>query len=215
MLTQMLCERTKSRSVADLLEGAARGRIDDSLFAPFVIEAAKQGDQASCRILDDAGERIGENAVHVIRTLGMEDLAFDLVLAGGMFRGGSHLFVEAVDHVVRLAAPNATFVALDAPPVVGAVLLAMDGIGEEPGPEVRGELTRPTEDKPTVTFAPPSDPDTVSHSFTIRVPDWRAAYETLGSRGARFLTPPVNWGGETRCFLRDPDGHLFELSQAK
>ena len=73
----------------------------------------------------------------------------------------------------------------------------------------------PTEDKPTVTFAPPSDPDTVSHSFTIRVPDWRAAYETLGSRGARFLTPPVNWGGETRCFLRDPDGHLFELSQAK
>jgi len=53
------------------------------------------------------------------------------------------------------------------------------------------------------------------HSFTIRVPDCRAAYETLGSRGARFLTPPVNWGGETRCFLRDPDGHLFELSQAK
>ena len=73
----------------------------------------------------------------------------------------------------------------------------------------------PTEDKPTVTFAPPSDPDTVSHSFTIRVPDCRAAYETLRSRGARFLTPPVDWGGETRCFLRDPDGHLFELSQAK
>ena len=73
----------------------------------------------------------------------------------------------------------------------------------------------PTEDKPTVTFAPPSDPDTVSHSFTIRVPDCRAAYETLRYRGARFLTPPVDWGGETRCFLRDPDGHLFELSQAK
>ena len=73
----------------------------------------------------------------------------------------------------------------------------------------------PTEDKPTVTFAPPSDPGTVSHSFTIRVPDCRAAYETLRSRGARFLTPPVDWGGERRCFLRDPDGHLFELSQAK
>src|SRR5438105_2186843 len=73
----------------------------------------------------------------------------------------------------------------------------------------------PTEDKPTVTFAPPSDPDTVSHSFTIRVPDCRAAYETLRSGGARFLTSPVDWGGETRCFLRDPDGHLFELSQAK
>jgi catechol 2,3-dioxygenase-like lactoylglutathione lyase family enzyme len=71
----------------------------------------------------------------------------------------------------------------------------------------------PTKDKPTVTFAPPSDPDLVSHSFTIRVPDCRAAYETLESRGARFLTPPVDWGGEIRAFFRDPDGHLFELSE--
>src|SRR5438552_1938526 len=31
MLTQMLCERTKSRSVADLLEGAAGRRIGDRL----------------------------------------------------------------------------------------------------------------------------------------------------------------------------------------
>ena len=72
----------------------------------------------------------------------------------------------------------------------------------------------PTEDKPGITFAPPLDPDRVSHSFTIRVPDCRAAYETLRGRGAEFLTPPVDWGGEIRCFFRDPDGHLFELSEA-
>ena len=42
----------------------------------------------------------------------------------------------------------------------------------------------PTADKPTVTFAPPPDPDAVSHEMTIRVPDCRAAYETLRSRGA-------------------------------
>ena len=72
----------------------------------------------------------------------------------------------------------------------------------------------PTEDKPTVTFAPPSDPDTVSVAFTIRVPDCMAAYATLKERGAAFLTPPVVRPWETRCFLRDPDGHLIELSQA-
>jgi catechol 2,3-dioxygenase-like lactoylglutathione lyase family enzyme len=72
----------------------------------------------------------------------------------------------------------------------------------------------PTEDKPTVTFAPPADPDMVSHELTIRVPDCRAAYELLKSRGAEFLTPPVDWGGEIRCFFRDPDGHLLEISQA-
>jgi catechol 2,3-dioxygenase-like lactoylglutathione lyase family enzyme len=71
----------------------------------------------------------------------------------------------------------------------------------------------PTKDKPTVTFAPPSDPETVSHQLTIRVPDCETAYEILKSRGAEFLTPPVNWDGEIRCFFRDPDGHLLEISQ--
>ena len=71
----------------------------------------------------------------------------------------------------------------------------------------------PTRDKPTVTFAPPPTTDTVSHALTIRVPDCQAAYEILKTRGAEFLTPPVNWSSEIRCFFRDPDGHLLEISQ--
>src|SRR5438046_362964 len=71
----------------------------------------------------------------------------------------------------------------------------------------------PTKDKPTITFAPPTDPDIVSHELTIRVPDCPAAYEILKARGAVFLTPPVDWGGEIRCFFRDPDGHLLDISQ--
>jgi catechol 2,3-dioxygenase-like lactoylglutathione lyase family enzyme len=72
----------------------------------------------------------------------------------------------------------------------------------------------PTQDKPTVTFAPPTDPDTVSSELNIRVPGCVAAYEVLRSRGAEFLTPPVDWGYEVRAFLRDPDGHLIELTQS-
>jgi len=71
----------------------------------------------------------------------------------------------------------------------------------------------PTEDKPTVTLAPPADPDRRDNLFTIRVRDCEAAYRELLGRGATFLTPPVTNGSETRCFLRDPDGHLFELSE--
>ena len=71
----------------------------------------------------------------------------------------------------------------------------------------------PTDDKPTVSLAPPADPDRLDHLFTIRVPDCRAAYETLRGRGAAFLTPPVTHGAETRAFVRDPDGHLFEISE--
>lgn len=71
----------------------------------------------------------------------------------------------------------------------------------------------PTPGKPTVTFAPPADPDRVSHQLTLRVPDCRAAYDTLRERGATFLAPPVDRGGEIRAFFRDPDGHLLEISE--
>lgn len=73
----------------------------------------------------------------------------------------------------------------------------------------------PTADKPGVTFAPPPNPATVSHEMTIRVPDCRAAYDTLLARGAEFLTPPVEYAWEMRCFFRDPDGHLLEISESR
>ena len=72
----------------------------------------------------------------------------------------------------------------------------------------------PTEDKPSVSFAPPPDADTVSAEVIVRVDDCHAAYEELFARGAKFLTPPVKWDhGEIRAFFRDPDGHLFEISE--
>ena len=73
----------------------------------------------------------------------------------------------------------------------------------------------PTSDKPTVSFAPPADPDTVSHELTLRVPDCMAAYDILRERGAEFLTPPVTQGREIRAFFRDPDGHLLEISEVR
>jgi catechol 2,3-dioxygenase-like lactoylglutathione lyase family enzyme len=84
----------------------------------------------------------------------------------------------------------------------GAWLLLVTGGGPTPG-------------KPTVTFAPPADPDRVSHQLTMRVPDCMAAYETLRARGAEFLAPPVDRGGEVRAFFRDPDGHLLEISEVR
>jgi catechol 2,3-dioxygenase-like lactoylglutathione lyase family enzyme len=71
----------------------------------------------------------------------------------------------------------------------------------------------PTPDKPTVTFAPPANPDTVSTQLIFRVEDCWESYELLSRRGAVFLTEPLDRGGEIRAFFRDPDGHLFEISE--
>lgn len=71
----------------------------------------------------------------------------------------------------------------------------------------------PTPDKPTVRFGPPSNPDLVAAETIFRVPDCRLAHEVLSERGAAFLTDPVDNGYEIRAFFRDPDGHLFEISE--
>ena len=84
--------------------------------------------------------------------------------------------------------------------VLGSWLLLVEGGG-------------PTADKPTVTLEPPRDPDRRDCLFTIRVTDCQAVHDALAARGATFLTPPVRHGAETRAFFRDPDGHLFEISE--
>ena len=73
----------------------------------------------------------------------------------------------------------------------------------------------PTADKPNTSFTIPTDKNKVSHAFTIRVKNCKESYEILKSRGAEFITPPHDWGQEVRCFFRDPDGHLFEISEYK
>src|SRR6266446_7755289 len=72
----------------------------------------------------------------------------------------------------------------------------------------------PTDDKPGVTLEPPRDPDRVSSFLNIRVADIQTTYRTWSERGAHFLTPPIDRGPETRCYLRDPDGHLIEVGQS-
>ena len=85
---------------------------------------------------------------------------------------------------------------------VGAWLLLVTGGG-------------PTADKPTVTMAAPADPDRASAELIVSVPDCRAAHAQLTGRGAVFLAQPVEYAWEIRAFFRDPDGHLFEISQRK
>ena len=71
----------------------------------------------------------------------------------------------------------------------------------------------PTDDKPTVTAAPPADADRLSIAMNLRVADIRACYDLWRSRGAKFLTAPKVHEGEIRCYIRDPDGYLIEVGQ--
>ena len=72
----------------------------------------------------------------------------------------------------------------------------------------------PTEDKPDVTLSTPTDLNNVSSFMNIRVADIKAKYEEWHSKGAKFLTPPIDRDTEIRCYIRDPDGYIIEVGEA-
>lgn len=73
----------------------------------------------------------------------------------------------------------------------------------------------PTPDKPTVILGTLADPDRVDSFMNIRVADIQACYALWKSRGAEFITAPMDKYGETRCYIRDPDGYIIEVGQSK
>ena len=72
----------------------------------------------------------------------------------------------------------------------------------------------PTPDKPSVTLSAPHG-DAFSSFMNLRVADIQACYDLWRSRGAEFITEPKDKYGETRCYIRDPDGYIIEVGQSK
>ena len=72
----------------------------------------------------------------------------------------------------------------------------------------------PPPDRAVRLVPPIPDPHEATGEVVIRVADCQAVVEVLQHRGVEFLGPPATpaWGGEVRAFLRDPDGHLIEVS---
>lgn len=74
----------------------------------------------------------------------------------------------------------------------------------------------PTKDKPAYYLeAPTPDSRTFRSFLNIRVADIQECYKSWSERGAEFLTPPQDMGAEWRTYIKDPDGYIIEVGQAK
>ena len=71
-----------------------------------------------------------------------------------------------------------------------------------------------TPDKPDISVVNYEFDNTVSTFMNLRVADIQACYEQWRSKGAEFVTPPIDRGAEIRCYMRDPDGYLIEVGQS-
>jgi N-acetylglucosamine kinase-like BadF-type ATPase len=109
--------------------GPARWRGARTL-APLLLDIAETGDAAAIAIVDEHGRLLGRMAAAAARRVGIEDgAAFDLALAGGLFRHHGERLRAGVLAAVRERAPGVREVVPELEPVVGALLLAFDAAG--------------------------------------------------------------------------------------
>lgn len=110
--------------------------------AEVLLDAAAGGDRP-------AGEAAGQLAAEVVAMagaavtrLGVGHLPVEVVLGGGVFATRHADFIAAVENGIRAVAPDARLRHLDAPPLLGAVLLGLDalGAGDDAARRVRRHL---------------------------------------------------------------------------
>ena len=130
-LSNAFVAQTGAADVVDLLAGLVRERYRlVAADAPLVFDLAAQGDFVAQEIVTWAGQELGSLAVGVIRQLNLAAETFDVVLSGSLYKGGEPL-ISPMRQTIQAVAPGATLVRLEAPPVVGGVLLGMEQVGLE------------------------------------------------------------------------------------
>jgi len=128
-LTTLVPAHFGMRRPREVMEAMYFGRISEDRLVelpPVVFRAAGSGDRVARSILDRQADEVVAMAGAAIRKLGMTRVDVDVVLGGGIFRGGDPPFFERIDEGLAGVAPKVRVRRLTAPPVVGAALLGLD-----------------------------------------------------------------------------------------
>ena len=146
-LSELLCEHERVGTVAELLELISREQDDLPYVAQGVLEVAEAGDEVAGAIVEKAGRALGRSGAFVAERLGLADKGFELVLAGGLFQARTDVLRQRVVATVRETARLASPILLSSPPVIGAVLKALELAGhcadEAVAERLRAGLTEP------------------------------------------------------------------------
>ena len=139
-LTDAFIHYTGATSLDDLLEGLVNERYQlDASAAPLVFDCAHAGDAVAVDLIHWAGTELGELVKCVIRQLTLEESKFEVIQIGSLFDGGDMLTKPLRENVLQLA-PGASFIRMEAPPVVGAAILGMEAAGLQPTDQVRRNI---------------------------------------------------------------------------
>ena len=107
--------------------------------APLVFAEAAD-DEVAADIVDRLADEVVALARVALTRLGLERQPVEVVLGGGLFRAGDERLLAAIAARARARSVDGIAVrADDAPPVVGAALLGLDGLGADAEAKERAE----------------------------------------------------------------------------
>jgi N-acetylglucosamine kinase-like BadF-type ATPase len=133
-LAKMFIKMTGAKDLDALIEGIDLDCYHpDASWAPAIFKAAQDGDRVAREVIAWSGRESGESACAVIRQLKIKNEEFEVILAGRVFDGGA-LYIRPLQRTIHKLAPKAKLVKLEAPPVVGGVVLGMQKAGLQTAP---------------------------------------------------------------------------------
>ena len=133
-LTGIFLEATGARDELDLMEGLSNGKYHlYPYLALNIVDAARQGDAAALEVIRWSGEELGWIAIAIARQIEMEGEEVEIVLSGSVFEAGE-ILTEPMRALIQKHLPKAKMIRLEAPPVVGPLMLGMQMAGIDPYP---------------------------------------------------------------------------------
>jgi len=127
-LTRAFIEKTGAPDLDELIEGLYLEQYPFAAsYVMMVFEIAAQGDPEALQVMRWAGDQLGQLACGVIRQVGLQNETFEVVQIGSLYNGHP-LISEQMGKTIQKLAPRAKLARLNAPPVVGGVLLGMESV---------------------------------------------------------------------------------------
>jgi N-acetylglucosamine kinase-like BadF-type ATPase len=123
-------------SMAALISAVHLGDLPEERcleLTPLLFEVAAAGDEVAAAVVRRQAAEVVALAATAIRRLGALDSPIDVVLGGGVLTAGHPLLMDEIGRLLGDAAPLAVARVVEAPPIVGAALLALDRVGAPAG----------------------------------------------------------------------------------
>jgi N-acetylglucosamine kinase-like BadF-type ATPase len=122
-------------SMAALIEAVHLGALTEERcmeLTPLLFEVAEGGDPVAADVVRRQAAEVVALAVAAVRRLDVLDAPIDVVLGGGVITAGHPLLMDEITRLLAEQAPLAVARVVEAPPIVGAALLALDRVSAPP-----------------------------------------------------------------------------------